>query len=78
MHNKEDLNTSDHLPISVRIDYSLHKVLDEGVDFKRIDWDEARRCGSIEDYMVEVRRRLSPFLNSAYICGHISGIKRDQ
>ena len=59
-----DLNTSDHLPLSVLLSGSVTKkgrVSD--AKMPRIDWYEARKGTYLSSYAKEVRERLTPYLD---------------
>ena len=59
----EDLNTSDHLPISVCLSYPA-PILSVPGEFQwpRIDWRRAGSSGALENFQAELQAKLSPFL----------------
>lgn len=57
---EDDLNTSDHLPLSTE------KMDDSGNGRVRIDWCRAKENGEIDGYVAEVDARISPFLRNSY------------
>ena len=67
----EDLNTSDHLPLTVSLTYEACSLSSVNMCYglPKIDWDQARKSGAIADYMMEVQARLAPLLNSLYSDG---------
>ena len=69
-HPMEDLNTSDHLPLTVHLSYdacSISQKESRGTfRQRRIDWDEARRSGALDVFMSEVQGRLAPLLIGVY------------
>ena len=82
-HPSEDLNTSDHLPLSVSLSYNASIGTDDKSTLpKKIDWVEARKNGSLEAFTAEVQTRLEPLLlgihdNTNEISGeieHVAGI----
>ena len=65
--DEEDLNLSDHLPISV--DVFCGEVPECGSSQEsgeRIDWARVKGSGEVEDYVSEVNDRLAPLLNNSY------------
>ena len=68
IHPIEDLNTSDHLPLTVSLYYSAYSgSQNEGIGRQlRIDWDEARRSGALDMFASEVQMRLAPLLVGVY------------
>ena len=64
----EDLNTSDHLPLTVSFYYSAYSgSQNEGMGRQlRIDWDEARRSGALDMFASKVQVRLAPLLVGVY------------
>ena len=69
-HPMEDLNTSDHLPLTVHLSYDTCSISqNESMGTfrqQRIDWDEARRSGALDVLMSEVQGRLAPLLIGVY------------
>ena len=67
-HPMEDLNTSDHLPLTVGSYYNAYSGLqNEGMGRQlRIDWGEARRSGAWDMFASEVQVRLAPLLVGVY------------
>ena len=67
-HHMNDLNTSDHLPLSaVMVDAPCVQNSDHNrLQQPRINWDQARKSGEIDDYISEVHNRLSPLLSNTY------------
>ena len=66
-HPFEDLNTSDHLPLSVSLSYGASTGSDDKSAFpKKIDWAEARKNGSLEAFTAEVQTRLEPLFMEVY------------
>ena len=53
----DDLNTSDHLPLTARLAYVPRPEGDvqKGQVQPKINWDKARRTGEIDDYISEVQ-----------------------
>ena len=68
-HPMTDLNTSDHLPQSVTFMYDACAQDAETVTdgLPRIDWDQARKTGMIDEFTNAVQGRLGPLLNNSYI-----------
>lgn len=68
-HPMEDLNTSDHLPVTVSLLYEgCSQEQSSTVQRKlRVDWDRARKCGFLEDFTDEVQAGLAPLLNGVYV-----------
>ena len=57
----EDLNTSDHLPLTACLSYDASICTNDQTSFpKKIDWLEARKNGSLEAFTAEVQTRLEP------------------
>ena len=67
-HPMEDLNTLDHLPLTVSLYYSAYSgSQNEGMGRQlRIDWDEARRSGALDMFASKVQVRLAPLLVGVY------------
>ena len=67
-HPIEDLNTSDHLPLTVGLYYSAYSgSQNEGMGRQlRIDWGEAR-SGALDMFASEVQVRLAPLLGCMMI-----------
>ena len=66
-HSEEELNTSDHLPLSIDLECVLRFVADDDKkDGVKINWGRAERSGDIVQYVAEVENRLAPFLNGSY------------
>lgn len=58
-HPLEDLNTSDHLPLSVSMSYGASTCSEDKSAFpKQIDWAEARKNGSLEAFSTDQTRTL--------------------
>ena len=82
-HPSEDLNTSDHIPLTVSLSYNASIGTDDKSTFpKKIDWVEARKNCSLEAFTAEVQTRLEPLFleihdNTNEISGeieHVAGI----
>ena len=58
-HEMEDLNTSDHLLISVEFSWKLEKT-NQPQDFQweMIDWRMAKRDGALEIFQAEIQENL--------------------
>lgn len=63
---EDNLNTSDHLPLSVITACGIVEESEKGDSFRRIDWDGARRCEDLAEYVAEVKEILAPFLNGCF------------
>ena len=61
-HPMEDLNTSDHLPVTVSLVCDTSKVNGSSHTCKRIDWAEAEQSGALNLFTSEVQARLQPLL----------------
>ncbi len=42
-------------------------VPDVGESIAKVDWDEAKQSGAVQEYVAEVKERLAPFLNNSYV-----------
>ena len=63
----DDLNTSDHLPLTVRMSYdACPNTQDERPSHKKIDWVEARKSGALDSFTAEVQTRLWPLITRVY------------
>ena len=64
----EDLNTSDHLPLTVGLYCCAYSgSQNEGMGRQlRIDWDEARRREALDMFASKVQVRLAPLLVGVY------------
>ena len=67
-HSMDDLNTSDHLPLTASIAYD---VCPGGQDssppsFKRIDWIGAEKNGDFALFSDEIRNKLEPLYSRVY------------
>ena len=69
-HAMEDLNTSDHLTLSLEFMYTPcvcdTELTSADARQPRVDLDRARKDGDIDVFVAEVRNRLQPFLNSNF------------
>ena len=55
-----DLNTSDHLPLTVSLLYDVCKCTQsDSSTYKRIDWVEARKSGAREVFTAKVQASLA-------------------
>ena len=62
-HPMNDLNTSDHLPLTVCLSYdACTSTQDERPSHKKIDWVEAKKNGALDAFTAEVQRRLGPLV----------------
>lgn len=64
----EDLNTSDHLPLTVSIAYDA-TLGNNGSDLpssKKIDWAKAEKTGALKVFSTAIRARLEPLLTRVY------------
>ena len=59
VHEMEDLNTTDHLPISVEFSWTLEKT-NQPWDFQweMIDWRMSKRDGALEIFQAEIQENL--------------------
>lgn len=70
-HAMEDLNTSDHLPLSVNLSFGTCSDAQTEEDSllkqpSRINWEQARKSGAVYEFSTEVQYRLAPLLNGVY------------
>ena len=56
-----DLNTSDHLPLTVALDCSQVCGKEQERSIVGVDWEEARQSGALLDYEMEVREKMVAF-----------------
>ena len=67
VHGMEDLNTSDHLPISVSLSCPGSIPLDQCEShWTKVDWRKAESSGALKAFRAELQIRVSPFLGVAY------------
>lgn len=64
----QDLNTSDHLPLTVSLMYDTCSMTDVNASQSslKIDWDQARKVGAIDEFVKAVQTWLATFLNNLY------------
>ena len=69
VHTSHDLNTSDHLPLTVSIKYSSQSSSPSSNNMiqPKVDWDQARKSGMLVNYMDAVYAELTPLLSNVYI-----------
>ena len=66
-HSTDDLNTSDHLSLTVCMSYdACSSTQDERPSHKKIDWVEARKSGALDAFTAEVQTRLGPLITRVY------------
>ena len=67
-HTMSDLNTSDHLPLTVSLIYDSCTSDSESATQRlpKINWDQAKKTGATEVFKEEVDARMSVFLNNMY------------
>ena len=57
-HHMDDLNTSDHLPLTVSLSYDVCSNTQSGnndtLRCKRIDWVEAEKSGALDKFASEI------------------------
>ena len=65
VHEMEDLNTSDHFPISVEFSWKLEKT-NQPRDFQweMIDWRMAKREEALENFQAEIQENLCLLLGN--------------
>ncbi len=74
-HQMADLNTSAHLPLSVTLMYHAStQVADATQGLPKIDWDQARKSGVIDEFTNEIQRSLGGLLNNMYKDCDVSNI----
>lgn len=63
VHEMEDLNISDHLPISMELSWTVAKT-GQQCDFQwdRRDWKMVKGSGALEAFQAEVQAHLGHFL----------------
>lgn len=61
-HEEEDLNTSDHLPLSVSLSCHVPTQFTADSAWKRIDWTKAEASGALQTFQNEIASRLSPYI----------------
>ena len=61
-HEEDNLNTSDHLPISVTISCEVATQHPQDPNLIRINWSKAEKSGALRVYQDAVKERLSPFI----------------
>ena len=61
-HPMDNLNTSDHLPITVSLVCDASESNGSSQTCKRIDWAEDERSGALNLFTSEVQARLQPLL----------------
>ena len=58
IHPMDDLNTTDHLPLTVSLSYDVCSIMKSGnndtLRCKRIDWVEAEKSGALDKYTLEI------------------------
>ena len=70
VHEMQDLNTSDHLPISVCLSFTAPIPSQKHeVHWTNVDWRKAEGSGALEAFRGEVQARLSPLLDVVYESG---------
>ena len=70
VHEMQDLNTSDHLPISVCLSFTAPIPSQKHeVHWTNVDWRKAQGSGALEAFWGEVQARLSPLLDVVYESG---------
>lgn len=64
----QDLNTSDHLPLTVSLMYDTCSMTDVNASqgLLKIDWNQARKVGAIDEFVKAVQTWLATFLNNLY------------
>ncbi len=66
-HRMDDLNTSDHLPLSVSLSYDVcQSTQGRSPSRMKIDWVEARKSGALDVFTDEVQTRLRPLFTGVY------------
>lgn len=70
-HPMEDLNTSDHLPLTVSLSYdvcseSCYGSSPGNCSFKKIDWLSAEKNGDLAAFSAEITARLEPLYSRVY------------
>lgn len=65
VHEETSLNTSDHLPISVKLDIPTDCVENLNT-FTRIDWTKAELSGATFSFQAAVSEIVSPFISSMH------------
>ena len=79
-HSMEDLNTSDHIPLTVSLCYDASQCKEDmSAGLKKIDWVEAKKNGSLEIFSEEVITRLEPLFTDVHdsadtICSEIEQV----
>ena len=66
VHEVACLNTSDHLPISVKIDIPTNFIENSDNNSTRIDWTKADLSGAIPSYQAAVSEVVTPFISSMH------------
>ena len=62
VHNEEDLNTSDNLPLSVTLSCQIPTQFVQDSNRKRVDWANAEALGALHTFQDEIMSRLSPYI----------------
>ena len=65
-HCMEDLNTSDHLPITVFMAYDACLDNCSGSNPSGFNWIESKKSGALAVFATEIQRKLEPFINRVY------------
>ena len=66
IHDDTDLNSSDHLPLSVTISCSVPTQFLKDPNWIRIDWAKAEKSGALLDFQKEVSDRLNPYIRRSH------------
>ena len=61
-HDDEDLNQSDHLPLSIKLSCGVATQQAQDQNWIRIDWAEAGKGAALALYQEALKDRLSPFI----------------
>ena len=62
IHEDTDLNSSDHLPLSITLSCSIPTQFEKDSDWIRIDWTKAEKSGALLDFQKEVSNRLNIYI----------------
>ena len=62
IHEEADLNSSDHLPLSVTLSWHIPTQFAKDSNCTRIDWAKAEASGALQTFQNEIKETLSPYI----------------
>ena len=65
-HEDDDLNQSDHLPVSVKLSCNVTTQPVQDHNWIRIDWTKAVKSGALTSFQETLKDRLKPFLGQTH------------